>query len=369
MSLVIGIWDGDLGIAVSEGRACISDAEGNRIPFAEDRCKTKYLPDGSILGLTGDIIITEKLRAAIEAEAASHTFADLRGAIVPELFRGFRANYPDNEFGVMLIGNDRGVVRSGTWTTNGEPSLSVDGTLGTTTLGCADDTHDEAARAVLHYLVNERKDYVDLGSAAEALKHIITDLAERHVEINDRLHFSFVLAPSKAPEGLLPLGNGATTQGREVIDWSRMVAQGSDKTSRHVLNSAIDVSSTAFPTSGNYAITGYGWTATTASANDVYNINGTIAVNFTNSGSSAGIVEYTPAVYVDGTLVTTVSASKFYRYCATQFSGDAFQISFYASITGLSPGSHTIQVHADSIANTTGVSMGIAGSAVCQRIY
>ena len=67
MSLVIVVWDKSVGIAVSEGRACVRRQNGEWIPVLEDRCKITRLRDGSVLGVTGDIC--EPLREAIKAEA------------------------------------------------------------------------------------------------------------------------------------------------------------------------------------------------------------------------------------------------------------------------------------------------------------
>jgi len=85
MSLVIATWDESLAVVASEGRACMKGPNGEYIPVADDRYKIRRLKDGSILGLTGDPIVTWPLRAAIEARTDVSSFNDTSVSVIPAL--------------------------------------------------------------------------------------------------------------------------------------------------------------------------------------------------------------------------------------------------------------------------------------------
>jgi len=90
----------------------------------------------------------------------------------------------------------------------------ADAGVGFTVLGLDGETHDEAARAVMAHLGSTARTFINVGDTPEALRRIIADLAERHVEINDRVKFEFVLAPREPSGELAPLGRGTAASVR-----------------------------------------------------------------------------------------------------------------------------------------------------------
>lgn len=282
---------------------------------------------------------------------------------MPELMNDFQAKHPANEFGVILLGNDGGVIRSGTWSTNAEPLLSHDGMMGSSVLGCSGETHSEAARAVRNYLVTMRKDYVDLGSAPQVLKRIICDLAQKHPEINDRVYFSYVFAPEEP--------GGSVTHTRQVFDFDRMVAAGANVTADHVLTEKATCSNASIPAtdpeSPPQGISGLVWTVAATGPSDVYNISG--GINFILQNAS-GIVEVALHVYVDGDESTDYGSGM--AFCTGNPNGAAGGSgSFFGVVTGLAAGNHTIQVYAYGTAlYGSGVtSLNLSGFAFCQRVF
>jgi len=130
-------------------------------------------------------------------------------------------------------------------------------------------------------------------------------------------------------------------------------------TASRVLTSAVVPTSSLSLASATYTYTkipGFGWTVTTASSSDVYNVFASILSQ--TQSTQTNVV----ALIVDGVLTNP--------YQAASIPGSSAAQAYFASITGLSAGTHTIAFYAKTSGSSTTDNVGNAGSyAICQRIF
>jgi len=124
-------------------------------------------------------------------------------------------------------------------------------------------------------------------------------------------------------------------------------------------NAAVTTGYTYFLVPASWsAINGLGWSTTSSGASDTFNIQASII------GTGQGVT-INLAIVVDG------NTSTLYGNVAIgtpSGSGAEFTAPFFASITGLSAGSHTIRIYAIASMSDT-VSIQTTSYAICQRIY
>ena len=363
MSLVITAWDRSVGVAVCEGRAVTLGANGEKIPAREDASKLSRLPDGSILGLTGgplegctavavavltQSLITEPLRRDIHSAAETRGFKEIC-AFIPELIEKYRAEYPAFGFGVSLLGNDDGIIRGASWSTTATIDNDAESDVSANVIGLSKETNDEASRAVRQYFASTFRNYLHVSDVCASLEGIIKGLAGRHVELNDRIQFEFIVAPGTE---------------RSVIDASRMMAgiytDGSSiSTASRVLTATASPTSTGLSNSFA-AVAGLAFTTTVASTSDVFNISACLIF----AGMAVGVEPQVKVV--DSVTGVSYGLQTFYAYAASAMN----TFPFFVSITGLSAGAHTLQFYADtSAAVGSGNTISTSSYAVCQRIF
>ena len=190
MCLVISVFDKSRACVVSEGRRSVQTPSGF-LAVREDVFKIKRLPDGSVLGLTGDTSVITELRAAIEARAGS--FSETSAAI--SVLSEFVARYPNALISVSLIGDDGGKIRGLAWGSKMPTTAPYEsaGDVAVIVQGYS-ETETEAFAAVSKLIARHRS---LPASIAAHLTRIIADLATRHTEINTNLHFLTVEAKGK----------------------------------------------------------------------------------------------------------------------------------------------------------------------------
>ncbi len=133
--------------------------------------------------------------------------------------------------------------------------------------------------------------------------------------------------------------------------------------SRVVMATAYSTSTVTTTSSGAYtSIPGLGWSTTTSYTTDTYNITALILMDTPASDLGNAI---TLALVVDGNIVQPASTIGFTWSAPTYLA-----MPFVASITGLSPGSHTLQMYVSYPWSTgTGAVIEQGCYATCQRIY
>lgn len=368
MSLVIMARDKSVGIAVCEGRA-VAYINGSKVPVCEDASKISSLADGSILALTGGLrdgyettrmrgTATDPLRRDIHAAAESKTFSETC-AVIPSILAKYRTEYPELGFGVCLLGNDGGKIRLVSWS-SGKDGIEcledADSDVTSNVIGLSKEANAEAARAVRNYFASTPRDYLHVNDTHAAFRKIIEDLASRYVELNDRLSFDAVVAPNEP---------------REVFDLARLLAcaDGSAMTTASRVSTAkASVIPAGVSVPGNNTLTalsGLSWTITAASSADVFNVSGFLRA----SGSVAGEMISEIYIYVDANHTTNYGDG---AVCAvipgSTVSPYAASGSFFAVITGLAAGNHTVQVYATAQA-AGGNSVAFTGFGFCQRVF
>jgi hypothetical protein len=108
------------------------------------------------------------------------------------------------------------------------------------------------------------------------------------------------------------------------------------------------------------AVPGLGWTMIAASGADTFNISAALMFNYSSAAAA------TIYIVVDGNIASPAAQNK---YFLTGGASSAAVVALFASITGLSAGTHTIAFYASG---PTGVSLnGTYGAtcATCQRIF
>ncbi len=196
-----------------------------------------------------------------------------------------------------------------------------------------------------------------------ALRGIVRELAQNHAEINDRTYVEFVSPTATMTADMIQTGTldasavdvvniDASNISTGTLSASKVLFPDGSAltTASRVLTSSASVGGFSSPgDDGAYPVTGLGWTVTTASPADVYNI-------------FAQIVHYysglTIEVVIDGNVAGALHP---YTDAASQ---GAFP--YFLSITGLSAGTHTLQLY---VVNAQGVQFNTSTYAVCQRIF
>lgn len=369
MSLVIAARDRAIGIAISEGRA-VAYVNGSKVPVCEDASKLSRLADGSILALTGGLrdgyetttmrgesVSTEPLRRDIHAAAETRTFPEIC-AIIPDLLAKYRATYPELGFAVSLVGNDGGKVRMVSWS-SGRDEIECredsDADMTSNVIGLSNEANKEASRAVREYFMSAKRDYLHINETFAAFRKIIEDLASRHVELNDHIRYEAVVASEEE---------------REVFDITRMLActDGSNVTTAARVSTSkatITGGSVSVPYNTLTALPGLAWTVSPNESNkDTYNISGFLQA----SGNMAGELQSSIYIYVDGNQATNYGDGGVYAVIpGSTVSPFMASGSFLGVVSGLSAGTHTIQVYMNQ-QKSGGGSLGVNGFAFCQDV-
>lgn len=158
---------------------------------------------------------------------------------------------------------------------------------------------------------------------------------------------------------------------------------GSDVTLSHILTAQFSLAGSLLSfisTSPQewYLLPSAGWTVATAATSDVYNVNGVVVFQFTEDRSSdIPFVTSSLGIVVDGDTSTIYGVGPVTWYDFAQDGsglnmgqGATATYGVLGSITGLSPGAHTIQLVYDfnGWAGLTGMDISQA-AAICQRIF
>lgn len=367
MSLVIMARDKSVGIAVCDGRA-VAYVNGSKVPVCEDASKLSSLPDGTILALTGGLRdgyetttmrghATEPLRWDIHAAAEGRTFAEVC-AIIPDILAKYRAEYPELGFGVSMLGNDGGTVRLISWT-SGKDEIEclddADADITSNVIGLSKEANEEAARAVRNYFVSANRDYLHVNDTCRAFRKIIEELASRHIELNDKISFDCIVASENE---------------REVFDLTKLLAcaDGSSATTAARVSTSkasITGGGVSVPYNTLTSLPGLAWTVSPNESNkDVYNISGFLQA----SGTMAGELQSQVFIYVDGNEATNYGDGGVYAVVpGSTVSPFMASGSFLGVVSGLSVGTHTIQVYINQ-QKSGGGSLGVNGFAFCQDV-
>lgn len=355
MSLIITAWDKSWGVAVCEGRA-IAIQNGVKVPAVEDHSKLSLLPDGSVLGITGGFreghsrtsmcgVVTEPLRREIHAKAETQGFKDLC-ITIPELLAVYRAKYPELGFSASLLGTDDGVVRGAAWSSNGAMYMPTDtAKVHASVLGLTDEINQEVTDALrLHFNGTDRR-YL-AAQAPIALGEIIKDLAGRHVELNDRIHFETVLAPAITTDGFC-------------LNTLEPKESGANVTSGHVLSYLATQTATATASATAVSIPGLAFSFNAASASDEYNFFGSM-LGAQTAGTVGAVCQI--ALWVDG-------VSKRTSVVAYPTLNGETSTSFVMSLTGLTAGAHTVQMYFYSTGSSYTFDFYPGSTVLCQRVF
>jgi hypothetical protein len=134
---------------------------------------------------------------------------------------------------------------------------------------------------------------------------------------------------------------------------------GANVTLNHVLSATAAPTSAVTMTTAQKDVTGLGWTVTTKSTSDVYNIFGNLCTIVSNSS----IPSINCMVNVDGTTKYTT------LLIPAAANSNTNNLSLACSLTGLSAGSHTIQIAMSNALNVTVQPGSYGTNLLLQRIY
>lgn len=381
MSLVITAWDKSVGIAVCDGRAC-GHVDGKRAVVSEDYSKLARLPNGGVLGFAGRLragypvsnlladVLTDHLIPAVTLASRDTGFRGLCD-FIPNQLKQYAARWPDVLLFVSLLGTDEGVVRGGSWDSDGEAVVPMTSAVTWQILGPAELSAqaDMAVRASLSLIGGLRNPIV----AGESLQNIIRALATISDEINDHTLVEFIRPEVTAlTADLITTGTldasavdvvniDASNISTGTLSASKVLFPDGSAltTASRVLTSQINGTAVSAPSGSTTAIPGLGWSVTAAGSSDTFNLNGVV-----NMGPSGANITFKFLVCVDGNTSTDYGSGAVYYMPGTSSEEPAFP--FFGSVTGLSAGAHTIQVY---IAPLGGAGDAGGSWALCQRIY
>jgi hypothetical protein len=217
-------------------------------------------------------------------------------------------------------------------------------------LGLTEAINTEAT-AALRVALKER-DYLRVTSALPVTE-IIQSLAKRHIELNDRVQL-YPVCLQKPPlyaDGFC-------------LNTLEPAQAGSDVTADHILTASANLSSSLTLSSSSWqAVPGLAFTVSTDGTSDVYNFNGFVSISF----GTADNTTISLGIFVDGSGAGATEAN--YPVVVYMPSGtNSVTLPYFASLTGLSAGAHTLALYALYSGGTANPELQ-GGRLVVQRIF
>lgn len=401
MSLVITAWNPSVGIAVCDGRA-LGYQDGERVIASEDYYKLARLPNGGILGFAGRLregypivnslmdVIENHLLPDVSLAAREMEFSRLC-RFIPERLKAYAARWPELLLFVSLLGSDGdNGIRGGAWDSNGGAQVLTE--PGTHWLILGPETLAEYAHIAVPSALRVIGGLRNPSRAGDVLQGIIRRLAASNDDINDHTRAEYLFSQSgvdaRSSAAHVPafaeltadLITSGTLDASLVdvvninasnIDTGTLSADkvlfpdGSDMTTaaRVQTSNAKLTTASSLPSSQWIPVNGLAWNVQAESASDVYNVQGVGSISI---GGTAGTGMVRFGVFVDGNTGTNYGSGFIYASMPTSAQVSASG-AYFGSITGLTAGTHTIQVYAWN--NTTQSATINDGYAICQRIF